>query len=427
MASINRGQPPACQQKVVHRTQVHKGTGKPSKSGHRGNDGWQLKPSGSCQPDETAKATSVRRKEIRMATWNVTGARNREVELEDAMKAYKIGVLGLSETWLKKGEELVIPGYIWTGVAGEKASGKGGGVGFLVREDVWNTVGEVIEVSSRILGLFVKVGKKDIWMFQVYAPVNDATKGEKEKFWKDLRDVIETKRRSAQIVVLGDLNGRVGTRQEDWEIVGRYGEEVVNENGESFLELCRGGDMVIMNGWFPHKQVHKMTFVQRMVTQRDREAILDYFCVSKELKKFVVDVKVKRGVEIGSYHHLVLMRMDEGRMGVKGKKWKRNRYRLCIEKLKREECRSMYTTKLEEYLMTEEGQSIEEEWIKVKGGIMQAAEESLGRKKCGGRGKKWWNKAIEELVHRKKDAYRKWLNSRTAEHKKEYRELSRKV
>jgi hypothetical protein len=33
-----------------------------------------------------------------------------------------------------------------------------------------------------------------------------------------------------------------------------------------------------------------------------------------------VDVQVKRGVEIGSYHHLVLMRMDEGRMGVKGKK-----------------------------------------------------------------------------------------------------------
>jgi hypothetical protein len=51
----------------------------------------------------------------------------------------------------------------------------------------------------------------------------------------------------------------------------------------------------------------------------------------------------------------------------------------------------------------------------------------LEGRRCGGRGKKWWNKAIEELVHRKKDAYRKWLNSRTAEHKKDYRELSRKV
>jgi uncharacterized protein YfaQ (DUF2300 family) len=43
-------------------------------------------------------------------------------------------------------------------------------------------------VSNRILGLFVKVGKKNMWMFQVYAPVNDTTKGEKETFCKDFRN-----------------------------------------------------------------------------------------------------------------------------------------------------------------------------------------------------------------------------------------------
>jgi hypothetical protein len=77
------------------------------------------------------------------------------------------------------------------------------------------------------------------------------------------------------------------------------------------------------------------------------------------------------------------MRMVEGRMGVKGKKWKRNRYRLCIEKLKHEEYRTMYTVKLEQYLMAEECQSIEEEWVKLKAGIMQAAKESLWMEKSG--------------------------------------------
>jgi succinyl-CoA synthetase beta subunit len=37
--------------------------------------------------------------------------------------------------------------------------------------------------------------------------------------------------------------------------------------------------------------------------------------------------------------------------------------------------------------MTEEGQTIKEEWVKVKGEIMKTAEESPRRKKCGGRGK----------------------------------------
>jgi hypothetical protein len=62
-------------------------------------------------------------------------------------------------------------------------------------------------------------------------------------------------------VVLGDLNGRVESRQEDWEIVGRYGEEVINVDRNSFLELCKGADMII-------KKVPKMTFVQRMVIKK---------------------------------------------------------------------------------------------------------------------------------------------------------------
>jgi hypothetical protein len=83
---------------------VHKGTGKLSKSGHGGNDNWQSKPSGSCQPKEAAKAASIRRKAMRMATWNVTKARKREVEVEDTMNAFKIGELCSSETWLKRGK-----------------------------------------------------------------------------------------------------------------------------------------------------------------------------------------------------------------------------------------------------------------------------------------------------------------------------------
>jgi hypothetical protein len=37
----------------------------------------------------------------------------------------------------------------------------------------------------------------------------------------------------------------------------------------------------------------------------------------------------------------------------------------------------MYTTKLEEYSMTEESQSIEEEWVNVKGGIMRTWKEEI--------------------------------------------------
>ena len=40
---------------------------------------------------------------------------------------------------------------------------------------------------------------------------------------------------------------------ENADVVGCYGEGIVNENGESLLELCRGSDLVVLNGLFSQK------------------------------------------------------------------------------------------------------------------------------------------------------------------------------
>src|SRR5829696_4404803 len=179
-----------------------------------------------------------------------------------------------------------------------------------------------------MIGIFLKVGKEKCWLFQAYAPINDAKVEDREAFWMATRDELEKRRRSGKIILMGDLNGRVGSWPEDWGIVGRYGENVINKNGKSCLELCRGSGLLVMNGWFPHRKAHRMTYVQRGRQQSDREAILDYFCVDKELKPAVVDVKVKRGVEIGSYHHLLMLRLDQGRLGHEQQRWRRRKWRL---------------------------------------------------------------------------------------------------
>ena len=142
MATNNRGQPPACQQKVVHLPQVDKGTRNwvKVKKEHRLYEGRQSKPQGSCRLN-VCRAQPMRREEFRLGTWNVTGVGNREVELKDALAMYKLDILGLSETWLKKGVEIEIPGYKWAGVEGESKTGRGGGIGFLARNSLWNQVG----------------------------------------------------------------------------------------------------------------------------------------------------------------------------------------------------------------------------------------------------------------------------------------------
>jgi exonuclease III len=427
MATLKKGRLLAQQTKVVHLAWVDKGTwGKEKKvQGH--NEGGQLKPQGGCQLDE-CKAQPLRRKELRLGTWNVTGVKNREVELKDAMDSYKLDVLGVAETWLKEGDKVDIPGFQWIGVAGENRSGKGGGIGFLVRDTAWEMVGEVSEVSSRILSMQMRLGRKNCWLIQVYAPINDAAEKERETFWRELRDEVEKRRKGAEVVIMGDMNGRIGNKKEDRDLTGRYSEATQNENGMRLLELCRGSSVTAMNGWFPHKKVHQVTYSQRMNGQQDREAVLDYFCVTAGLKNAVVDVRVKRGVEIGSYHHLVIMKLDEGRLGGRCKRWNRERkWRLCTEKLRSDEGRGEYQNKLIEKVKSREMDSVEEDWQDFKRWVMEATEEAVGKQKIGGRGRSWWGEEIARLVEEKKKAYRVWLANRLPNAKEEYRQKCKEV
>ena len=176
-----------------------------------------------------------------------------------------------------------------------------------------------------------------------------------------------------------------------------------------------------------HKKVHKMTYVQRMLDGTDREAILDYFCVSKELKTSAIDVKVRRGVEIGSNHHLVVLKLDKSKVEQKRKGWNRCKWRVCLEKLKKQEGQQAYVTKLQEKWVEQEYGTVEEEWLALNKWLLDAVEEAVGKKKCGGKGKSWWGEEISHLVQRKKAAYKKWLNSKNEDDSKAFREVCKSV
>lgn len=54
---------------------------------------------------------------------------------------------------------------------------------------------------------------------------------------------------------MGDLNGRVGDDAEQWpDVLGKYGEETKNDNGDRILNLCATNGMVVGNSKFPHKK-----------------------------------------------------------------------------------------------------------------------------------------------------------------------------
>ena len=70
--------------------------------------------------------------------------------------------------------------------------------------------------------------------------------------------------------------------------------------------LCHHGatnGLCIMNTFFQHKRIHKYTWYRDFLGQR---SLIDFCIVSADLFSTVSDVRVKRGAELSTDHHLVV-------------------------------------------------------------------------------------------------------------------------
>ena len=82
--------------------------------------------------------------------------------------------------------------------------------------------------------------------------------------------------------------------------MGRHGLGEINENGELFVDTCAQFDLVIGGSIFPHRQIHKATWVSPDHVTTNQ---IDHICISKKFRRSLLDVRVKRGADVASDHH----------------------------------------------------------------------------------------------------------------------------
>jgi len=77
----------------------------------------------------------------------------------------------------------------------------------------------------------------------------------------------------------------------------------MNENGELFADFCSLSQLVIGGSIFPHKRIHKATWRS---PDHITENQIDHICINKKFRRSVEDVKVMRGADVSSDHHLLM-------------------------------------------------------------------------------------------------------------------------
>ena len=347
-------------------------------------------------------------------------------EIEQLFGERKLDILALSETKVKgKGEE-------WFGaVKGVKSGvseGRGReGVCILMRDDMWECVVECKEVNSRCMWVRMKMGREKWVVVAVYGPGSEHDEEVRVAFWEELNECLSEFGVEERVIVLGDMNAKVGNVAIDG-VIGPWGVDEINLNGRLMIDVCIERELVIGNTWFNKRDIHKYTWE----STRGNKSLIDFILIEESVKQRLLDVKVLKyaGAGIGSDHYLVegVVKMGEG-FGRGGRVSVRKEV-VKVSELGREECEREYRVGLGErwrVQRVEEEGSVEEEWSAFKDAVYGCAKEVCGVRLLGGnrvkRGCNWWNDEAKRLVKWKKAVFEKFLRGRDRNDLLAYKEV----
>ena len=64
------------------------------------------------------------------------------------------------------------------------------------------------------------------------------------------------------LIETGDMNAKVGNDNWAYEsVMGKHGLGQRNDSGEGLCDMCDMNELVTTGTWFPHKTIHKVTWV----------------------------------------------------------------------------------------------------------------------------------------------------------------------
>lgn len=241
------------------------------------------------------------KKATRLGCWNVrtlnTSGKLKQVVKE--MQNYKLEILGLSEVrWKSFGSLTTQDGcftFLYSGV--NKEEDHRDGVGSLLTKKMHKSL-KWHPISERILLARFRARIRCVSILQCYAPTEMAKETKKMEFYKQMVETIKKCNKKDMIVIMGDLNAKVGSDNRDaQQVMGCYGTGERNENGDLLVEFCANHALVIGGTLFSHKDCHKNTWISPDVRTENQ---IDHIIVSGRWKKSLMDVRARRETDVGS-------------------------------------------------------------------------------------------------------------------------------
>ncbi|KAK3537093.1 hypothetical protein QTP70_002104 [Hemibagrus guttatus] len=292
---------------------------------------------------------------------------------------------------------------------------KRNGVGVVLKEEFVRNVLEVKRVSDRVMSLKLEIEGVMLNVVSGYAPQVGCELEEKERFWSELDEVMESIPTGERVVIGADFNGHLGEGNTgDAEVMGKFGVRERNLEGQMAVDFAKRMDMAVVNTYFQKREEHRVTY-----KSGGRSTQVDYILCRRGNLKEISDCKVVVGERVARQHRMVVCRMT---LMVCKKKRSEIEKKTKWWKLKKEECCEEFRQKLRQALG---GQVLlPDDWETTAEVIRETGRKVL-RVSSGKRKEDketwWWNEEFQDSIQRKRLAKKKWDMDRTEENGQEYK------
>ncbi|KAK3540495.1 hypothetical protein QTP70_032457 [Hemibagrus guttatus] len=259
-----------------------------------------------------------------------------------------------------------------------------------MKEEFVRNVLELKSVSDRVMSLKLEIEGAMLNVVSGYAPQEGCELEEKERFWSELDEAMESIPTGERVVIGADFNGHVGEgNRGDEEVMGKFGVKERNLEGQMVVDFAKRMDMAVVNTYFQKREEHRVIY-----KSGGRSTQVDYILCRRGNLKEISDCKVVVGESVARQHRMVVCRMTKLRQALGGQV------------------------------------VLPDDWESTAEVIRETGRKVLGL--SSGRRKEdketWrWNEEVQDSVQRKRLAKKKWDMDRTEENRREYKELQRRV
>ncbi|CAG2251701.1 unnamed protein product [Mytilus edulis] len=211
-------------------------------------------------------------------------------------------------------------------------------------------------------------------------------------------------------------------REKGWHReIGPNGIGKINENGKLFADFCATNKLVIGGTLFKHKNCHKVTWVS---PAGNAENQIDHITISQRWRSSLQDVRIKRGADAASDHHLVIGSIKMKLLAQKKLVVKRRKFN--VGKLKIPNIREVFQISLQNRFSAISDLVIEENdinntWEQTNNVILETCEETLGYMQY--KHKNWMSDNTWVKVEERRIAKEKVLNATTRQQKRQTQDL----